>query len=369
MPFLLRTFTRIGWRAVLRVSKPFHLPVRAEFTGIYISMAMSLLHLRAADPFDVAFARFWRDRLTSHGSAKYPPDFFGSVLPVPCHSHNDYWRRTPLFAALGSGCVSIEADIWQRNTDLYVGHTQFGLRDNATLQNMYLEPLVGILQAMNPLEVHDGNIKNPSGVYYNDPEQTLTLVIDFKSLAEDTWPLLYDQLQPLREGGWLTHWNGRDRVERPITVVVSGAADFNLIVANQTYRDIFYDAPLDALEDESDLRSIFNATSDLKHTDGVERFKYNPTNSHLASTSFHKAIGSIRRSRLSDEQVERLRVQIRNAKERKLIPRYWGTPRWPRSLRDVIWGFLVQEEVGLLNVDDLRAVRKGHWGLWPHGGP
>jgi hypothetical protein len=43
-----------------------------------------------------------------------------------------------------------------------------------------------------------------------------------------------------------------DRVQRSITVVASGAADFDTRVANQTYRNIFYDAPLDDLEDESD---------------------------------------------------------------------------------------------------------------------
>lgn len=332
-------------------------------------MITNLLRWNSADPFDAAFARFWRDRLSTPSSPNYPPDFFGSVLPVPCHSHNDYWRRTPLFAALGAGCVSIEADIWRQGTDLYVGHTQLGLRDNATLRNMYLDPLANILRAMNSLGTPYTHIEDPPGVYYNDPKQTLTLLVDFKTSGVETWSLLHDQLQPLREGGWLTHWNGRDRVERPLTVVVSGAADFDLLVANNTYRDIFYDAPLDALEDESDLQLISNATLDHAHADDVQRFKFNPTNSHLASASFHKAVGSVRWARLSNGQVERLRRQIANAKERKLIPRYWGTPRWPRGLRDTIWGFLVQEDVGLLNVDDLRAVRKGHWGLWPHDGP
>lgn len=234
---------------------------------------------------------------------------------------------------------------------------------------MYLDPLAGILGAMNPSKMAYHHIEDPLGVYYNDPKQTLTLLVDFKTSGVETWSLLYEQLQPLREGGWLTHWNGKDRVERPLTVVVSGSADFDLLVANKTYRDIFYDAPLDALEDEADLRSTLEGNLDHAFADDSQRFKYNPTNSHLASVSFHKAIGSVRWAGLSSGQIEKLRKQIANAKERKLIPRYWGTPRWPRGLRDMLWGILVQEDVGLLNVDDLRAVRKGHWGLWPHEGP
>lgn len=42
--------------------------------------------------------------------------------PVPDHSHNDYWRRIPLFEALGSGCISVEADIHVRHSELLVGH-------------------------------------------------------------------------------------------------------------------------------------------------------------------------------------------------------------------------------------------------------
>lgn len=365
----LRTSTCTRWYSVDCVSLLCSLLSKLCSRRIPTSTISALLRWRSSDPFDVAFARFWRDRLSSQRSARYPPEFFESVLPVPCHSHNDYWRQTPLFAALGSGCVSIEADIWRQNADLYVGHTQLGLRKNSTLQNMYLVPLLGILQAMNGLETSREYVEDPYGVYFNDPKQTLTLLIDFKSSAADIWPLLNNQLQSLREGSWLTYWNGENRIERPITIVVSGAADFDLVVANQTYRDIFFDAPLDALEDEYDLQSIRTATFDLSHADEVQRFKYNPTNSHLASANFHKAVGSLRWSGLSGDQFERMRKQISNAKERKLIPRYWGTPRWPRSLRDVIWGILVQEEIGLLNVDDLRAVRKGHWGLWPHDGP
>jgi len=224
---------------------------------------------------------------------------------------------------------------------------------------MYINALVGILEVMNPSGTSHQHSGEPMGIFYTDPMQTLTLLVDFKTQGIETWFLLYNQLQPLRERGWLTYWNGIDRVQRPITVVASGAADSDILIANQTYRDIFYDAPLDDLEDESDREAILG---------DLQTFKYNPSNSHLASVKFQEAIGPLRHLRLSDAQIQRLQRQIRNARERQLIPRYWGTPRWPRGLRDVIWNLLVQEEVGLLNVDDLRAVRKGQWGLWPQGG-
>ncbi|KAJ9130066.1 PLC-like phosphodiesterase, TIM beta/alpha-barrel domain [Pleurostoma richardsiae] len=332
----------------------------------YVTLAAVSSSAPPTDAFDITFARFWRNGLSVHDSERYPADFFGNVMPIPCHSHNDYLRRTPLFAALGSGCVSIEADVWPGKADLYVAHTRSGIRQVMTLRNMYIDPLAAILEFMNSPSMPEQNTGRPLGIFYNNPVQSLTLLVDFKTPDADIFTLLYDQLQPLREKGWLTHWNGTDRVARPITVVASGSVDFGLLIANHSYRDIFYDAPLDALNDESDGR--FDSAGRLPDVT-VQRFKYNPSNSHLASVKFSRAIGPLWGGRLSDEQMETLRRQIHDARERQLIPRYWGTPRWPRSLRSAIWALLVQEGIGLLNVDDLWAARKGQWGSWPQGGP
>lgn len=277
------------------------------------------------------------------------------------------WRQTPLFAALGSGCVSIEADIWLKNGDLFVGHTEHSLREDATLQSMYIEPLTRVLEVINSPLLPSQHASHPIGVFYNDPAQALTLLVDFKTPSREACPLLLEQLRPLREAGWLTHWNGTARVHRPIVIVASGLVDFETLIANTTYRDVFYDAPLDALEDESDWQGVTDDdTGPNSDTPGSGRyFKYNPSNCHFASAKLSKAIGSVIFSTLSPEQLDMVARQVRNARERGLIPRYWGTPRWPRGLRDAIWASLVKEEVGLLNVDDLRAMRKDHWGIWP----
>ncbi|KAJ4286254.1 Altered inheritance of mitochondria protein 6 [Kalmusia sp. IMI 367209] len=315
--------------------------------GIFIAfISNAIVRWKTADPFDLFFATFWDN--TPHSAykpAKYPIEFFGNVLPIPCHSHNDYWRRTPLFAALGSGCISVEADVFYRNGDLYVGHTENALHGSRTLESMYINRLVDLLDAMNPTK---WKAKDPKGVFYNEPKQSLTLIVDFKTEGIDTWKALHKQLQPLRERDWLTYWNGTHRVDRPLTIVASGAASRDIAVSNGPKRDIFLDAPLDELDRKSD--------------DG-EQLMYNESNSYLASVNFYKAVGSVFRGKINDEQLQVLRHQIRSAKERGLVPRYWGTPRWPRGLRDEVWGILVREEVGLLNVDDLRAVRKGGWGF------
>lgn len=70
------------------------------------------------------------------------------VVPIPCHSHNDYWRAVPLFDALHAGCTSVEADLWLLPGDheIYVGHDRGSLSDRRTLRGMYLNPIHDLLR-------------------------------------------------------------------------------------------------------------------------------------------------------------------------------------------------------------------------------
>jgi hypothetical protein len=301
------------------------------------------------EPFDDAFRNF-RDSLhISPFRPGYPVEFLKSVLPIACHSHNDYWRQRPLFSALGTGCISVEADVWLVGDDLYVGHAEGELTEGRTLQNLYIDPLVLVLEHMNLHKSSDPS-REINGVFYQNPAQTLVLLIDFKTA--DIWPYVVEQLGPLRERGYLTYWDGQARIMKPITVVVSGSAPFDLLTQNDTYRDIFYDAPLESLEIADDHDEDRTPSSP---------YKYNPSNSYYASASLFEAVGPLPGFFFTPPQMELLRDQISRARERGLISRYWGAPRWPRGFRDKIWDTLLRENVGILNVDDLRAARKGMW--------
>lgn len=298
--------------------------------------------------------------------------FLRNVIPVPCHSHNDYWRRTPLYAALGSGCISVEADVWLFDDDLFVGHDIGSLTSDVTLKSVYLEPLARILRVMNAdSQVGHVSTDGKQGVFSVDPDQTLVLLVDLKTSAHETYAMLDKQLQGLRDAQWLTHWNGTHRVERPITIVASGNAPFDLIAANNSYRDIFFDAPLTSLASDDDpaasepVSGLHVAHSSPLHPNlNLLRYKYNPSNSWYASTNFKAGGGILSTFAITTPQRKKLEAHVRMAEVRGLVPRYWGTPRWPRNLRDQIWEVLLQNGVGILNVDDLRAARKGSWGHW-----
>lgn len=268
------------------------------------------------------------------------------VIPIPCHSHNDYWRQEPIFTALRAGCVSIEADVWHLGQDeLYVGHRRWELREGNTFSSMYIDPLVKLLEEKNSGLANGLNsTATARGVFDMNPSLTLVLLVDLKTRAEDTWPLVVRQLEPLRQRGWLSSMTDGHVRYGPVTVVGSGATDFGLLVRNSTYRDYFFDAPIDRVEGSS----------------------FGVCNSYYASQSFREAIGWVWFGRLSRSQLDRLRRQVAEVHRHGLKVRYWGLPAWPISVRNHIWDVLIQEGVDTLNVDDVQgAEREWKASGWP----
>ncbi|KAH7391556.1 hypothetical protein BKA64DRAFT_756728 [Cadophora sp. MPI-SDFR-AT-0126] len=292
----------------------------------------------------------------------FPDDFTRGVLAIPCHSHNDYWRHVPLLDAISAGCSSVEADIWvsaeqsqaTNTSELYVGHSRGSLRPERTLKDMYIDPLLYILDQVNrpmantpPANTSTGTV---NGIFEANPNSTMVLLVDFKESPDNTniWNFLQVQLQPLRDKQYLTYWNSTktEKVMGPITIVATGDATLELVnnASTNPHRDIFFDAPL--LELENDVNSSTP--------------KYNSSNSYYASVDFSKAVGKVWFS-LSHSQQMKIGKQASAASEAGLVSRYWDTPGWPVGIRNNIWGQLVAQGVGVLNVDELWTASKKDW--------
>ena len=319
---------------------------------------------------------------------RWPTDVTADIRPVACHSHNDYWRKEPLFSALDAGCTGVEADVWLFDEDLFVGHSTQSLTPKRTLRSLYIDPLLKILNSQNPTtSFHPSNDSRRNGVFDTNPSQTLVLLIDFKNDGHAIWPYVSEQLEPLRQSKYLTYFNGKSVIEGPITVVVTGNAPFSEVVANSDYRDIFFDAPLDLMDktvessptagspvSNDDSETTTSKRSDKDQGQGhsgsapTNPNTYSLSNSYYASVDFKATIGFPWRGHLSAEQKEKLRKQIAGAHAQGLKVRYWGVPSWPRGLRNYLWRVLVREGVDFLNVDDLQAATTGNWG-WGKKGP
>ena len=314
-----------------------------------------IIHLKSLIPSSDIQNRITSWGLSGHSQSaiKLPADFSRDIVPIPCHSHNDYWRRIPLYDALAAGCISVEADVWLsgNDNDLLVGHSEGSLTKERTLRSLYVNPLVSILKNRNNGTTPTGaraNITQLNGVFEMSPETPLTLVIDMKTEGASTFPVVLEHLESLH--GWLTYFNGTAVVPGQITIVGTGNTPFDLVVANTTYRDIFFDAPLDEFWGD-------NPSQDYERP-----LKYNSENSYYASVSFQEQIGDLWHGMLTPQQVLKIRGQVKGTKLRGLKARYWDTPAWPVGRRDHVWDILMREGVGALNVDDLEAAKNRNWG-------
>jgi len=287
-------------------------------------------------------------------------DFIHNAVPVSVHAHNDYLHRIPLFEALGSGCISVEADIHLSEAALLVAHTDVGLRGEKTLRSMYLDPLRRIIGAQNDFAPLSGD--DWKGIYNKSPKQTIVLLVDHKTAGAETFEELDRQLQPLRDLDYLTYWNSTARIMRPLTIVASGEAPFESIL-NMTdfHRDIFWDAKLERL---SSTQDNFDVEPPI--------FRYNISNSYFASTRWQNA--RLWRTELDPSEPEPpaspalqdlYAGDIEQAEARGLISRYWDTPASPPNVQEIAWRVQLEQKVGILNMDDLAVVRARAtgWGL------
>lgn len=285
------------------------------------------------------------------------------VLPI--HSHNDYWRKTPLFDALRLGINSVEADVWYLPSskdsplnppELYVGHHRYKLSSYKTLESLYLSNLEALLDDVNSKIPNDNedfgsntldnhNFTKPQewenklhGVFYDDPDKSLYLIIDIKTHPNDTFKVLETFLIPFIEKDYLSFYDSTTSkfYKGPITIIISGNIPYELI-KQQKYRFTFIDAPLD-------------------HDDFA--LKYDNTTSIYSSSSLKRLTGSnsaLGFNGLSDEQKSILSSKFKMAHDLGIKVRVWDTPKWPLTIRNAVWKDLLELGVDLLNVDDLQG--------------
>jgi len=88
---------------------------------------------------------------------------------------------------------------------------------------------------------------------------------------------------------------------------------------------------------------------------------FNNTNACYANISLKDTIGKTWFNRLSAEQKRILKNQMEVVQETGVQSRYWHTPGWPISLRDMLVFKLTGFGVGALNVEDLVSAKVWNW--------
>jgi hypothetical protein len=68
-----------------------------------------------------------------------------SIAVKPIHSHNDYLQAVPFWDALNLSIMSVEADVWWQSSQLFVAHTSDAIDKTKTLDSLYLDNILGII--------------------------------------------------------------------------------------------------------------------------------------------------------------------------------------------------------------------------------
>jgi alkaline phosphatase len=112
----------------------------------------------------------------------------GYAQDVLLHSHNDYRQRVPFYQAYAQQFASIEADIFaaENADELLVAHDNHELPTAPTLDESYIEPIVGFF-------------RRNGGKVWRGSDKTLTLLIDLKTPADPTLDRLIRKLQQYPE--------------------------------------------------------------------------------------------------------------------------------------------------------------------------
>jgi hypothetical protein len=319
------------------------------------------------------------------GLNRWKEDFSTSVIPIMCHSHNNYWRLDLVPFALAAGCSGLEADVWLDGTNLLVGRHLSELHPNRTLRTVFLDPLLKILDQKNPDELWANHTvyDRARGVFSTQPNTTLTLLINVKTEPQETWEIVIAELQSLRAKQYLTRFEeihtAPGFIEKqhmfpgPITIVGTGnmnrdafghfsssrpiiEVDGYTVSEYLEYHDYFYDAPLEVLPSAN----LFTQGLSSGQGTTASRQRYSAREVYSASASFSKAVGSVHLG-FSRKQLDAVREQIYIAKKSNLKSRYYDLPSWPANYRDYVWYILSREGVDMLSTNDLESVAKRGW--------
>lgn len=126
------------------------------------------------------------------------------------HSHNDYLQARPFRLAFDRGFGSVEADVFERNGELYVAHTAAEIDTARTLRKLYLQPLQQMIEEKRGVFAEEreqwdamrkrvavgwATRENAKHLPLASTSPTLLLLIDFKTSGVPTMQALLQQLQ------------------------------------------------------------------------------------------------------------------------------------------------------------------------------
>ncbi|KAF7522516.1 hypothetical protein PCG10_007431 [Penicillium crustosum] len=151
-------------------------------------------------------------------------------------------RPDALKSSLNDGCDGLRMAVWMHHGELQIGNAVTETEPEDFLQRLGLDPLLAKLDAGNYATARASLNSERPGSFHADLAQTFLLMLDAKTPLHELYPHLVEQLDTLRQRGYLSHWDGQNVVQRPVTIVVTGEAFPESDCVNHSYSDVFWSA-------------------------------------------------------------------------------------------------------------------------------
>ena len=235
--------------------------------------------------------------------------------PVPqirAHAHNDYEHTRPLQDALDCGFGSVEADIHLVDGRLLVAHDRQSVKQDRTLEALYLDPL------------HKRVMQNGGRVYRDGP--SIILLVDVKSEAVPTYTALHELLA--NYATMLTIFRDGVAIPGAVTVIVSGSRNEEMMAA-QKLRYAAMDGRIEDLERPTSKALI-----------------------PLVSDNWQKVFTWRWKGTMPPDEARKLKALVEQAHAGGRLIRFWNTPDTMES-----WKLLHDAGVDLINTDQLAGLQ------------
>lgn len=237
---------------------------------------------------------------------------FGQSIPLKnAHAHNDYEHGKPLLDALENGFISVEADVYLIENELFVYHDRPEKpSQERTLEKLYLKPLLERVQANG-------------GRVYRNYDDFFYLMIDFKTEGESTYNALKPLLKKYKSILSVVEKGSRE-MDKPVLVFISGNRPIQTM-----------------LSEETNLATLDGRPSDIGK--GIAAEKMPVISQNFNQFSHWNGVGT-----MPDKDKLAITDLINTAHTEGKKVRFWAIPDMPNA-----WQTLMDLGIDFINTDRL----------------
>lgn len=244
-----------------------------------------------------------------------------NTINLSGHSHNDYYQERPLFSALENYMKSIEIDIFYDNETFFVAHSKDEIKQNNTIDNLYLNPLLEIINQNN-------------GYIYPNQTSVFYIFIDIKENGKFVIPKLNQKIS-----SFYKKIKELDKLKLLVKFVVTGDNDYQSVIKTEGVLSI------DGKPE--DILSLLESNKNNELNNQINNILMPVISDNIRNWTKANNINEV-----TLDEIEKLRTFIKNVHLEGKLVRFWGYKDEKK-----IWELMTSLEVDLVNNDNPKQFR------------